>query len=426
LPPTADDVLRRDVLRREIFTHACDNGLVLLAEPAQSVQSAAFTLLVPCGYAREPADRQGLAGMVCDMTLRGAGDRDSRAVVNALEALGVERGESVGATQTSFSGATVASHLNEALAIYADIVQRPRLPADQLDAARQVCLQEIRSVHDEPAQLLMTELRRRTYPKPWGRSSHGDEAGVRETDLDDVRGFWQRSYRPNGAILGVAGNFRWDELRATVERLFADWRPQPTADPEDGGVDDRPAHVPFESNQCHIGIAFPSVTYRDPEYFKAWAAVGVLSSGMSSRLFTEVREKRGLCYTVSASLQTHVDRAAVFCHAGTTLERAQETLDVTYGELVRLGQGIEPGELARLKARIKSSLIMQQESTSARSGALARDWRHLGRVRTLDEVGQIVDGLAAESINAFLAAHPPRDFTFATLGPEPLRLPPAA
>jgi predicted Zn-dependent peptidase len=141
---------------------------------------------------------------------------------------------------------------------------------------------------------------------------------------------------------------------------------------------------------------------------------------MSSRLFTEVREKRGLCYTVYASYHTLRDRASVLCYAGTTAERAQETLDVTLGELKRLAAGIEPNELSRLKARVKSSLVMQQESSSSRSSSIARDWYHLGRVRTLDEIGQLVDALTCDSINGYLAAHPPRDFTIVTLGQRPL------
>ncbi len=143
---------------------------------------------------------------------------------------------------------------------------------------------------------------------------------------------------------------------------------------------------------------------------------------MSSRLFTEVREKRGLCYTVYASYHTLLDRASVLCYAGTTAERAQETLDVTLGELERLAKGIEANELARLKARVKSSLVMQQESSSSRSSSIARDWYHLGRVRTLEEIGELVDALTCNSINGYLAAHPPRDFTIVTLGPRPLEV----
>jgi predicted Zn-dependent peptidase len=111
------------------------------------------------------------------------------------------------------------------------------------------------------------------------------------------------------------------------------------------------------------------------------------------------------------------------CYAGTTAERAQETLDVTLAELVRVAQGIEADELARLKARIKSSLIMQQESSLSRSGSIARDWYHLDRARTLDEVAALIDELSRDSINAYLAEHPPRDFTVVTLGPQPLEVP---
>ncbi|HEX6961086.1 MAG TPA: pitrilysin family protein [Lacipirellula sp.] len=420
MPPTTR------VQQRPVETHQLANGLVLLGEPIDTVESAAFTLLTPCGCSNDPADRLGLASMVCDMTLRGAGPRDSRALINDLEVLGVERGESVGISQTSFSGATLAENLLEALTIYADIIRRPHLPAAQLEAARLVCLQEIRGVEDEPAQRLMDELRRRTYPDPWGRASHGDEEGVNSSKLDDVQRLWRTLYRPNGAILGIAGKIDWPQLVEHVEKFFGDWKPVP-ADPdvERVPVSTEP-HIDFEGNQCHIGIAFPSVPYRDPKYLQAWAAVGVLSGGMSSRLFTEVREKRGLCYSVSASLQTQLTRARVLCYAGTTAERAQETLDVTYAELVRLRKGVEPNELGRLKARIKSGLIMQQESTSARSGSIARDWYHLGRVRTLDELGRQVDELTADSINEYLDEHPPSDFTFATLGPQPLKIPTAA
>jgi len=110
----------------------------------------------------------------------------------------------------------------------------------------------------------------------------------------------------------------------------------------------------------------------------------------------------------------------VLCYAGTSAERAQETLDVTLAELHRLAAGIEETELERLKARVKSALVMQQESTAARTGAIVRDWYHLGGVRTLDEVGAIVDALTREEINAYLQEHPPDDFTIVTLGPEAL------
>jgi predicted Zn-dependent peptidase len=138
-------------------------------------------------------------------------------------------------------------------------------------------------------------------------------------------------------------------------------------------------------------------------------------------LFTEVRERRGLCYSVYAGYHTLRDHAGVFCYAGSSAQRAQETLDVTLGELKRLAQGIEPGELKRLKARIKTELVMQQESSFSRSSAIARDWYHINRARTLEELEGIVDGLTCESINGYLAKNPPGEFTIVTVGPEELR-----
>ena len=137
--------------------------------------------------------------------------------------------------------------------------------------------------------------------------------------------------------------------------------------------------------------AFPTAI---PTTSRRWGAVGVLSGGMSARLFTEVREHRGLCYSVYAAQHTLYDRGAVFCYAGTGADRAQETLEVTLGELVRLAEGVKDAELDRVKARIKSGLIMQQESSSARSSSLVRDWYHLGYARTLDEVGRLIDQLS--------------------------------
>jgi predicted Zn-dependent peptidase len=179
-------------------------------------------------------------------------------------------------------------------------------------------------------------------------------------------------------------------------------------------------HIQHESSQTHLAVGFESVSYAHPDYYFARAAIGVLSDGMSSRLFTEVREKRGLCYSVHAFCHSLLDRGSVICYAGTTTERAQQTLDVLVAELRRMSEGITEGELLRLKTKLKSSLILQQESSTSRSGAMASEWFHLGRVQTLDELGQIVDNLNVTAINRYLAEHPPRDFTQVSLGAKPL------
>ena len=415
--------LESDTLNEPIFSHTFDNGMTLVAEPNASLESAAFTLLTPAGCCFDPADRNGLSAFACEMALRGAGSRDSRTFVEDLENLGVERSESVSVSHVSYCGATLASNLSAALEIYADLLRDAHLPSDQLDAGRMVMLQELRAIEDELSQKVMIELRRRQYPDPWGRSSQGEQSAIESITIDEIRAYFEKYYRPNNTILGVAGRFDWDSLRDHVGRLFDDWQAVDVSAPIEREVDEPYAHLAHDSNQTQIGIAYDSIPYRHPDYFQAWAAAGVLSGGMSSRLFTEVRERRGLCYSVYASHHTQRDRASVLCYAGTSADRAQETLDVTLAELRRLAKGIQPEELDRLKARIKSALIMQQESSAARSGAIARDWYHLGRVRTLDEVGSLIDALTCQGINGYLAKNPPGDFTIVTLGPKELEVP---
>jgi predicted Zn-dependent peptidase len=410
-------------LTQRILSHTYDNGLVLVAEPMMSLESAAFTFLTPAGSVYDPPARAGLATLTNELCLRGCGARDSRKFVDDLDNLGVERAEGVSELHTNYRGATLAKNLSAALQIYADLLRRPHLPPDQLEPSRLVALQELQSIEDEPAQKVMQELGRRHYPSPWGRPSQGDLAGLESTTVEDIRQCHAGLYRPNGTILGVAGHINWDELRMLVGRLLGDWQPvgPPVVREEPRNV--RHDHITHESNQTQIAIAYDAVPYNHPDYFQVVGAVGVLSGGMSSRLFSEVREKRGLCYSVYATLHSLKHCGSVLCYAGTGTERAQETLDVTLSELRRLSAGITAEELQRLKARIKSGLIMQQESSSARSGSLARDWFHLGHARTLDEVGVLVDQLSPESINHYLAANPPRDFTIVTLGSAALTIP---
>ncbi|MEX0700743.1 MAG: pitrilysin family protein [Planctomycetales bacterium] len=406
--------------QQTIRTRTLPNGLTLVIEPMPDVQSAAFSIMVPGGSIYDPPGSNGEAAVLCDLVVRGAGERDSRQLSNDLDNLGVQRHETAGAQHVSFAGATIADKLPETLRIYADIVLRPHIPEEEFGPAVTGIAQSLRSIEDEPRQKVIQELRRRTYPAPWGRPSDGTLEDLPNVTHAAVLGHYERCFRPNGAIVGVAGNVDADRIIGLIEDLFGEWGSQedPVYHTAPGGPPRD--HIRHDSTQTHIGIAYRSVPYRDPDYYAAWAAVDVLSGGMSSRLFTEVREKRGLVYNVYATLHTLRDDARVLCYAGTTAERANETLAVTLRELERLGEGIEPAELDRCKARSKSALVMQQESTGARASSLARDWYHLGRVRLLDEVHQAIDALDVPTILEYVHAHPARDFDILTIGPEPL------
>jgi predicted Zn-dependent peptidase len=405
---------------QDVFQHTFANGLTLLAERMEHVRSAALNFLIPAGCAYDPTGQLGVAALLADMSTRGAGKHDSRALTLALDSLGVDRSESVGTMHTRYWGATVASNLPAALDLYADILRRPHFPDDEVDAVKALALQDLRSLEDEPRSKVLVELRKHHYPAPLSNDHRGTAEAIERLSGADIRAHHGRLFRARGTILSVAGNIDWAALRDQVGKLFGDWPSGNDSPLTLGPKPPKHGHLTKEVEQTQIAVAYDSVPVADADYYAAMGAVNVLSGGMSSRLFTEIREKRGLCYSVWASYQTMKDRGSVLCYAGTTNARANETLDMLLAELRRLPEGIEPEEVERLRAGLKSSLIMQQESTASRALSLASDWYHLGRVRSFDEIQAAIDGLTPETIVGHLRQHPPKDFTIVTLGPKPL------
>jgi predicted Zn-dependent peptidase len=413
-----------------IQSHAYPNGLVLVAETMPGVQSAAFTLLVPAGAASESGlgleHKGGAATMVADWVTRGAGERDSRELLTALDNLGVSHSESAQTAHTALSVATLGRNLQPALEIFADVVLRPHLDDDEVEPIRALSLQALRSLEDDPAGKVIHELRRRHFPEPWGRPSPGTTEGVTSLSPDDLRRFFREAYRPNGAILGVAGAIDWSELKSSVGRLFGDWAPAPDPRLQERPGGPRRDHIVRETQQIQIALAYPAVTVGSPDYYRALASVAILGGYSSSRLFTEVREKRGLCYSVYATYEGHRGQAAMLCYAGTAADRAQQTLDVMLAEIERLSTGgVSLEELEMMRAGLKSSLIMAQESSRSRSGALAADWYFLGRVRPIDEIAAELDALTPQSVSEYAAnLRELEKTTILTLGPTALKQPP--
>ena len=410
-------------IEQNIRQHTFENGLTLLTESMPWLESAAFAVSIPGGCKVDPAEKIGLANLTCEMVERGCGKRSSRQYVEDLERLGTDFVTSVSNSHTNIGAAMPAGSVSGALEVLADVLQRPHLPSEQLEDGRAVCFQEIRAIEDDLAQKTMMELRRRRYPEPYGRTASGTFESVSSITIGDIEGYFEKFYQPDGMILSVAGKVDFDQICEQVESLFGNMKSNPIDPIQEDASAGGNFHIHHDSNQTHIGLAYPSVPYSDPEYFLARGSVGVLSDGMSSRLFTEVREKRGLCYTVYASMHSMKERGSVIVYAGTSADRAQETLDVTVEELHRLREGITQDELDRLKVSIRSSLVMQQESSRSRAASIAGDYYHLGRVRTLDEVTDLINGLTVESINQYVADNPPKNFNLVTLGPSALEEP---
>ena len=282
-----------------------------------SLQSAAFTFLVPAGCVYDPADRGGLSSFTCEMALRGAGQRDSRQFILDLDNLGVERSESVSNAHTSYSGATLAENLPQALAIYADVLRRPHLPDDQLEAGRLAMLQELaggrgRAGAEGDDRAAPAALSRPVGPAVARRAGRRS----RRSTIDDIR-------RHFAALLSAQ---RHDPRRGRAIRLGAAegrWSASCSAIGRRGETDDR------RRNARRVPLRAPALRFaadadrhrlrqralsRIPTTFRRGARWACLSGGMSARLFTEVRERRGLCYSVYASLP-HAARSRRACSA---------------------------------------------------------------------------------------------------------------
>lgn len=407
---------------QSVMIHKFGNGMTLVAESIKEVASGAFVFLLPGGAAHDPQKHSGSGTVLSELVFRGAGAMDNRALNDRLDGLGLQRNNHVLSLHSSLSGGLVADNLLETLEIYADIIRKPILAPDQFEACRQLSLQALESLEDDPRQKLSLLIHEKFLPYPFGRPSPGKKDQLQTLDVDVVRRHWADYFSPQGTILAVAGNINFDRLKKTVEENFGSWQGREIAELPDGKCQSQFYHQPNEGAQVHIGLMYPSVNVVHKDYYKALAAVGVLSGGMGSRLFAEVREKRGLCYAVGANHRVTGKFGAVQCYVGSSPDKAQEAMDVMIAELVKLADGITQDELDRAKVGLRASLIMQGESTSARAAACAGDYYYLGRVRSLEEIEQEIVSLTVDDVVDFARKHKAENFTVATIGPKELKI----
>ncbi len=408
-------------MAKQFFHHTFDNGLTLIAENMPHVRSATVNIIVPSGCAYDPANMPGMSSVLSEIILRGAGKNNSKELSLAMDGIGLDRSCSAGTNHIRLWGATLSRNLPKTIDLFADIVLKPHLPKTDVESVKMLAAQEIMSIEDDPKQKVMLALRKNHFPSPLGNDRRGTLDGLKAITHESITKFWKNHFRPNGTIISVAGNIEWEPLKEQVEKLFGKWKggdvPPLKLSPGKGGT----SHISKDTQQVQIGIAYPSVTYGHKDFYAAIGAVNVLSGGMSSRLFTEVREKRGLCYSVWASYQNFKEVAAVICYAGTTTDMAQETLDVTLKQIGNLTKGIKEEEVKRLKIGLKSSMLIQEESSSARAGSIAVDWYYLGRVRPLEEIQKSIDSITTKSILAHVKEYNPKEFTIVTLGNKQLK-----
>lgn len=410
-----------------ITTIQLDCGMPLLVEKIDGVRSCGLTWLLPAGSARDPEDRQGLSAMWSELLQRGAGTLDSREQADAFDRFGASRGTGVETFHMSLSATLLGSRLRDTLPLLVDMIRRPRMEAEAVEPTRDLCVQAIESLKDEPSERLMTLLKGWHAPAPINRSPLGTLEGLARVRHADLAPLWHERARPKGSILALAGDVDAGVAAAQLNQLLKGWEGA-SAEVMWGKPTGRGYHHEVDqTNQVHIAIAMDAPAEPDAGCWPERIATAVLSGGMSGRLFTEVREKRALCYSVYASYAADAKFGRTTAYVGTTPEKAQESLDVLMGELrrVRTPAGrVTPEEFQRAVIGMKSKLVMSGESSGARANALARDWWKLRRVRSLEEMAQTIDAVTLEQVNAHLADRADLGaITVATIGPTALRVP---
>ena len=394
------------------------NGMVLLGEPMEAVESVAFGFMLPAGAANCPDGCCGAANVISDWIFRGAGDKNSKQLSDALDGLGLHRVSSVNSFHLVVGAALESSNLCEAIPLYADMILRSKLEDEQFEPARQLAMHSVKGLDDDPRHKAMLKLKEKFYPEPWGRSNVGEIEDLEALTADKTRRIIRKNFNLSKTMFSVAGKYDFKSIVKQAEELFAGEEKRALAEISPGSVAGGYTHMPNDGAQVHIGLMTGTVKPADKDYYNARVAVSVLSGGMSARLFTEVREKRGLCYAIGARYHGFKDAAGIMCYAGTTPDKAQETLDVITAEFNRLSEGITEEEIQRAKVGLKSSLVLQSESSSSRAGGIASDWYLLGRVRSFDEIKKKIEKTTVDSVLGFLQGRKFGDFTVVTIGPK--------
>lgn len=404
-------------------THRLANGLQIVGQPMAGVQSVALGFMVIAGARDETAAESGIAHFVESIAFQGTQHRDARALTEAFEEIGARYGASAGTEYTWYSAQVLGRNLAPALELLADVVRWPGFPSDEVPKVQSRLTQEIAQMEDQPMSLV-GELMARTYfaGHPLGNSIHGTRETIAAIDRAALQSFWGRHYAPNRTILAVAGRVDFDAVVAQAERLLGDW---PAGEPEPSLPPVAPARrlatLRRESNQQHIALACPAVTVTDPEYYTALIMGDILGGGMNSRLFEEVREKRGLAYGVGASISALKAHGLLRVYCGTTPEKAHESVRVITGELRRLADaGVTEDELRLAQTSLKSSIVMRNESTGARRTVIGTQWWMRGAVRTLAETRREIEAVTVERVDALARRLAMADnLTLVTIGPRP-------
>lgn len=408
-------------LAANYFYHQLPNGVEMIGQYMPSLSSITFGFQLNAAVINEPEEKLGLAHLFEYMLFQGTQRRDARALNEAFESLGAHKGASTGLETAQIWAQIVNTKFDATFELMHELLLMPTFPKDELEQMRSVVLQEIRKRDDEPMSRIFDLARANFYHgTSFGRLRLGTTESVGRLCQQDLQDFWTARYQPNNVLFSIAGKFDWEHVVERMQALFGSWQGQ--AEPSPKQHPHPASNIALEhqeGKQEHLGLMCPFPNYTDPDYYAALVISEVLGGSMASRLFVEVREKRGLVYGVSSGLTSNKQIGAMTAYAGTTPEKARECLKVIVDELRKLEQdGITDDELARTKVQLKSENVMRSEGSGARMGAIARSWWYERKIRTIQEVKESIDAVTREQVLDVLRRFSPLNpLTVAAIGP---------
>lgn len=401
-----------------VHSETMPGGLKLLIEPMPWLSSVSLALFVPMGAVTDPEGFEGSAAVHSAWAGKAADGLNARDFSAAFDALGIRRSYGAERNHSLVTASLLSGTLPEALALIAAQVRRPLFSENDFSNVRQLALEELASLEDQPAARLGEALSAATFLSGHGRSGYGTAAGLNRLDPAAVLADRSRRYGAAGSVLAIAGGCEAEAAADLVRRHLGDWQGS-TAD-EALPVFNQPGwhHVTADTAQVQIGLSFRALPPKHPAAVLQSLAVAVLSGGMGARLFTEVREKRGLVYAVGAAGRAVRGAGWTMGYASTTPEKAQETLDVMRGEFSRLQEGVSGEELERARQGLLTRLLMQGEASGSRTSMLAGDWLLRDRVETVAEKAARLRAVGLDELNTWLGRNPFGEPVSVTLGPD--------
>ena len=395
------------------------NGLTVVSHTMFEVETVSLGLWVGAGSRSEETIEHGVAHFLEHMAFKGTARRSARDIAEEIEAVGGELNAATGVDSTAYYARVMRKDLALALDILSDIILAPRFDRSELSRERDVILQEIAASMDSPDDIVFDLVQEAAFPgQPVGRPILGTADSVRRFKRAHLGAYLSAHYHAPNMVLAAAGAVDHAALVIEAERrlgaLDEAATPQPSGASYGGGV--RRSGKLFE--QTHLVLAFEAPAYRHPDYFAAQICAGALGGGMSSRLFQEVREKRGLCYAIYAFSSGLTDSGLFAVHAAGGPDKAHELFSVIREELVKAAEeGFGEDEIARVKAQLKMGLLAGLESSSARAEQLARQILIHGRPLSTPELIEKVESVEGKDIQGLVERLITSPLSLATVGP---------